>query len=103
MWHSIESFHLLSMSSSPKSEAPQGSDLGPVLFLNFINDLSDALENPLYLIANDSTLDPDITPPSERQAAASSLSSDFDKITRCSKTWNTCFNPEKSHNLSISL
>ena len=32
---------------------PQGSILGRVLFLVFINDLSDSLENPLYLFADD--------------------------------------------------
>ena len=92
--------------SSPlpvKAGVIQGSDLGPVFFLNFINDLSDPLENPLYRIADDSTLYRDITPPSDWQAAASSLSPDFDKITRCSNTWNTSFNPVKSHDLSFSL
>ena len=37
-----------------------------------------------------------------RQAAASSLSTDFDKITNESITWNMSFNPEKSHTLTLS-
>ena len=62
-------------------QVPQGSVLGPVLFLVFIKDLADSLENPLYLFADDSTLCHTTCHPSDRQAAASSLSEDLDKIT----------------------
>ena len=77
--------------------------LGPVLFLVFINDLSDSLENPPYLFADDSTLCRTIGHPSDRQAAASSLTADLDKITSWSNTWNMSFNPDKSHTLTMSL
>ena len=79
------------------------SVLGPVLFLVSINDLSDSLENPLYLFADDSTLCRTICHPSDRQAAASSLSADMDKITSWSNTWNMSFNPDKSHTLTMFL
>ena len=65
---------ILSSPLTVKVGVSQGSVLCPVPFLIFINDLSDALENPLYLFANDSTLCHDITHPSGRQAADSSLS-----------------------------
>ena len=92
--------------SSPlpvKAGVPQGSVLGPVQFLIFINDLTDSLENLLYLFVHDSTICCDIPHPSDRQAAASSLSSDLDKITSWSNTWKMSFNPDKSHIYTISL
>ena len=92
--------------SSPlpvQAGVPQGSVLGPVLFLVFINDLSDSLENPLYLSVDDSTLCRTICHPSDQQAAASLLSADLDKITNWSNTWNMSLNPDKSHTLTMSL
>ena len=57
-----------------------------VLFLVFINDLSDSLQNPLYRFADNSTLCRTICHPSDRQAAASSLTADLGKITNWSNT-----------------
>ena len=38
-----------------------------------------------------------------RQSLTSSLSSDLDKITSQSNTWNMSFNPDKSHTVTLSL
>ena len=76
---------------------------GPCSFSDFINDLSDSLENPLYLFADDSILCRIICHPSEWQAAASSLTADLCKITNWSNMWNMSFNPDKSHTLTVSL
>ena len=64
--------------------------------------LSDSLENPLYLFADDSTLYRTICQPSDRQATPSSLSADLDNITSWSNTWNMSFNPDKSHSHYVS-
>ena len=94
----VLSFHL-----PVQAGIPQGSGLGPVHFLVFINDLSDSLEYHLYLFADDSSLCRTIRHPSDRQAAAPSLSADLDKITNWSNTWNMSFIPDKSHTLAMSL
>ena len=76
MWLSTEPFHLLFLS---RLEYPQSSVLGPILFLIFINDLTDSLENPLYLFADDYTVCRHIPHHFDSPSAASSHSSDLDK------------------------
>ncbi|MCG8431315.1 MAG: reverse transcriptase family protein, partial [Candidatus Omnitrophica bacterium] len=73
-------------SSLMKTDAgvPQGSVLGPILFIMFINDLSTAVISDLFLFADDSTL---INVFSEAPASIMKLNTDLLAIEDWAKTW----------------
>ena len=81
---------------------PQGSVLGPLLFLMYIDDLASHLENDLHLFADDSTLHVVIKNPSLRDICAESLQRDLCKIEKWASDWGITFNPSKTEEIIIS-
>jgi hypothetical protein len=73
------------------SGIPQGSILGPLLFLLFINDMPDLFKDFCKLFADDTKLMAAIRNTSD----CKSLQSDLDKATNWAKTWKMKFNNEK--------
>ena len=71
-----------------ESGVPQGSVLGPLLFLIFINDLPDNLESTCKMFADDTKL-------YNLSKKSSSLQSDINKLTDWSNTWQLKFNTDK--------
>ena len=62
---------------------PQGSVLGPLLFLLFINDLAAKLENPCFIFADDVKI------------AGARLSDDIEKVKTWSRLWDLPLNNTK--------
>ena len=72
---------------------PQGSILGPLLFLIYINDLSGDLSSKAKLFADDTSLfsvTHDIT------TSANELNNDLKKISDWAFQWKMSFNPDPS-------
>ena len=82
MWPLMEFFHTLFLSRLEFLKAV----FWALFFFCFLSMIYLTLENSLYLFADDSTLCRTICHPSDRQAAASSLTADLDKITNWSNT-----------------
>ena len=80
-----------------ESGVPQGSVLGPVLFLFYINDLVDGLECPILLFADDAKLYKLIKTPEDIE----SLVRDMNRIQEWSEKWLLLFNEEKCATMHI--
>ena len=72
---------------------PQGSILGPLLFLIYINDISSNLESEVKLFADDTCLFSIVNDPT---LSANALNSDLSKIENWAYQWKMSFNPDLS-------
>ena len=78
---------------------PQGSVLGPILFLIFINDLTEAVVSDIFLFADDSFIF-DIF--SDIAASIEKINSDLLEIERWAIRWLVDFNPLKTEAMTFS-
>ena len=77
--------------SDVKAGVPQGSILGPLLFLIYINDLSEGLPSNAKLFAGDSSLFSVIH---DSSTSALELNNDLAKINKWAIQWKMSFNPD---------
>ena len=79
------------------SGVPQGTVLGPLMFLLFINGMQDDLVWTLRLFANDALLYHKITLNDDTLA----LQRDLDKLGLWADRWQMLFNPTKCYKMSV--
>ncbi len=84
------------------SGVPQGSVLGPTLFLIFAKDIAENLENTMISYADDCTLFSTITSPRQRLHCAASLQRDLNKLASWAENWKLNFNASKTQSIIIS-
>ena len=82
------------------SGVPQGTVLGPLMFLLYVNDIGDKIssQTTIKLFADDALLYRTINGPSDEIQ----LQHDLDTMIEWSKTWLMRFNAKKCHLLKIS-
>ena len=89
-WQQREVNGTRSSTAKVTSGVPQGSVLGPVLFLLFINDLPNGVSNFIKMFADDTKL---YSQP--KTTDDDSLQRDLDALQNWSATWLMHFHPEK--------
>ena len=77
--------------TSVDSGVPQGSVLGPLLFLVYVNDLPNVVQGHIKMFADDTKIFSTVTSPRD----SISLQADLDALTQWSDTWMLPFNEEK--------
>ena len=83
------------------SGVPQGSVLGPLLFILYTSDMFDLVSNHLISYADDTTLYAVIPRATERCVVADSLNRDLECISDWCSRWQMKLNPSKTKTLII--
>jgi hypothetical protein len=81
------------------SGVPQGTVIGPLLFLIFINDITQEINATVRLFADDCLVYRTIQTEEDSQA----LQSDLNKLDQWSKDWQMAFNVSKCYVLRVTL
>lgn len=87
----------MSDSSNVISGVPQGSVLGPTLFLFYINDMPEGVRSKIRLFADDTIMYLTIT-----STSLHSLQDDLDKLTKWESRWHMLFHPDKCEIMTIT-
>ena len=87
----------LSDSKPVISGIPQGSVLGPLLFVLYINDLPDTVRSNILLFADDTKIFRRVSTIEDAEA----LQNDIDALNRWSEMWLLKFNTDKCHVLTL--
>ena len=88
-----------SSSTIVTSGIPQGTVLGPLLFLLYINDVPDNLSTSVRLFADDCIL----YTPIRTQNDSSLLQNDLLKLQKWQDTWLMKFNPDKCYMMTLAI
>ncbi len=73
------------------SGVPQGSVLGPILFIIFINELAESIKNPCKLYADDTKIIASVKSPND----AETLQADINYVVSWCNEWLMCLNVDK--------
>ena len=84
--------------ASVKSGVPQGSVIGPILFLIYINDLPEEVKSTVRLFADDTIMYMTMTSTND----AALLQKDLDNLASWEKKWQMQFHPQKCSFLRIT-
>ena len=80
------------------SGVPQGTVLGPVLFLVFINDLPSTINSPCRLFADDLVVYREVKCSEDEEA----MQQDLNKLSEWEDTWGMKFHPDKCEHIVIT-
>ena len=87
----------LSSWAQVKSGIPQGSVIGPILFVIFINDMPDIVNSMCQLFADDAKIFRSVSSNNDNKK----LQDDLDRLTEWSMEWQLPFNVDKCKSLHI--
>ena len=79
---------------------PQGSILGPLLFLVYINDIVNSIESDIYIFADDTSL---MRPIIDAVDDFNILNEDLNKLSNWAQQWRVTFNAKKTEYMIFSL